>query len=336
MKGMIHVKRALLLISMMLLSVSLLLGCQSKNGESVPKNSNNTNQNGSAKVDDNSKSAEIRAVYLIGNYDEELYKLQNKSREEGKIYYHFIHNQNDLSSITSKYSLVKEGTNESYKLKEDFFNEKMIIAVYPGQGSSSVHYTVTDVNEKGAWNIEIEKLVPEVQTEDMINRVIFVEMRKEFFEKYQKVNINITEKKYTSNVFNKNELYMDDLALGGVKVNMSKKDVLKAMGKPDRIDNDVKGFHERLSYGNNTTIMLTDNKVRFIETLSTKYSTPRGLIVGDSKDELIRQYGEPSNVLEDKATGNQIFDYDLSGEYYLFHAEVKNNKIIRLQVNLVE
>jgi hypothetical protein len=336
MKGVVDVRKILILTLILLLSISLLLGCKAKSGEDIENNTSVTNQNGSSKVIDSATGADIKAVYLIGGYDEELYDLQNINREEGKIYYHLIHNQNTLLNVVTKYNLVKEGSVGSYASEKDFFKENIIIAIYPGQGSSSVNYAVTDVNEKGAWNIEIEKMVPEVQTEDIINRVIFIEIKKELFEKWQKVSINITEKEITSNVFNKNELYMDDLAIGGVKVFMSKEDVLKTIGKPDRIDKDIKGYQVGLNYKNNTTIMLRDNYVRFIETLSSTYSTPRGLKVGDTKEMLIDLYGEPSEIFDDKATGNKIFDYDLSGEYYLFHAEVKNNKVIRLQVNLVE
>jgi hypothetical protein len=48
---------------------------------------------------------------------------------------------------------------------------------------------------------------------------------------------------------------------------------------------------------------------------------------------LTELYGEAS-LVETLDNGNELYSFDLSGEYHLFHAEIKDNVILRLQVNL--
>jgi hypothetical protein len=55
--------------------------------------------------------------------------------------------------------------------------------------------------------------------------------------------------------------------------------------------------------------------------------------VGDTAAALKAQYGEPS-LVKTLDNGNEIYSFDIAGLYHLFHAELKGEVIVRLQVNL--
>ena len=66
-----------------------------------------------------------------------------------------------------------------------------------------------------------------------------------------------------------------------------------------------------------------------IEITSERYQTPRGLKVGDSLSTLKKLYGKPSYVHNGEYSFNDGYMYDL------FNVTVKDDKVIKIRVNLV-
>lgn len=124
----------------------------------------------------------------------------------------------------------------------------------------------------------------------------------------------------------------DDLALGDLKVNMTRQMIEKVMdaGLSDSSEEDRYGMKsEYLDYNDGTKIHLVDGKIYSIEVSSSDYPTPRGLKVGDSASEIEILYGKPDDITEDG-----IWIYSPEG-YDVFFVTVKDEIVKAIKVSLV-
>lgn len=80
----------------------------------------------------------------------------------------------------------------SLNYTKDYFRNRAILLVYPEQGSSSLSYTVDEVDEyKDHLEVLIEKYIPSEVTTDMINHGLLIEIHRESVN--NPVNIKIIE-----------------------------------------------------------------------------------------------------------------------------------------------
>lgn len=211
---MINLKK---IFKLLLLSLSLLVivtGCNIKSymldkrideDDKIPASSN--------KQIDDITIADIKAVYLTGKYNEELNKLQNRNKEEHKVYYCLIKDKEELDKIQTKYELVLDDIGSAYNRTEEFFNNNMIIIIFPEQVPANIKFSVADITEQqNEISVKLEKKYLGTNNNDIVNRAIFIEMKKELWTKWQNVHID---------VFDKNELTMEDLQLGELKLRFS-------------------------------------------------------------------------------------------------------------------
>lgn len=125
-------------------------------------------------------------------------------------------------------------------------------------------------------------------------------------------------------------LTMDDLQLGGIKLGMKADQAEQTMAvKPSKVIKEQNDEIEKWLY-EGIELDVQENQVIYASTASKEYATPRGLKVGDSAERLLKLYGTPSRIY------NNIYSFEIDKEHYVFHAEVKDGKVIRIQVNLAD
>jgi hypothetical protein len=275
---------------------------------------------------------------VSGAYNEELYQKQEQLKGINQIYGIIIEDRAALESLKNKYNLESSLEGQNLDYPDEFFKNNAIIAVFPEQGSSSVKYIFGKAEATDYLiDITIEQYLPEVSTADIVNRGFIIGFSKEklYLEDKKLKPLNITQRTIlpTMGKVDKSELTIEDLMLGNIRVQIAESQLNFVMNiVPNKSEKEQNGIVERRTY-EGVEITLSENEVIRISSTSDRYPTPRGLKVGDRVDTLLDLYGEPSEIIETQ-NNTKIYSFDLSGEYYLFHAEVKDGKIIRLQVNL--
>lgn len=267
------------------------------------------------------------AVYLRGDYSEELYEKQQKQKDIP--FYVTIDSEKALKEAVEKYNLVIEAESIKPQYKDKFFQNYKMLIVFPEQGSSGVAFAVNNIEIKDrSVAIEIEQTIPEVMTMDMINRGILIAMSNHFLGNIQDYQIKVLKNQLQADVYNKDDLRIEDLQLGSIKVRMKPEELDQVMkAQPKEAVREFEGYVEKRIYQEGVEVKITEGEVSHISVTTKEYQTPRGLKVGDSVERLKELYGEPSQIQDN------IYSFDLSNEYFLFHAEVKDGKIVRLQVN---
>ncbi|MCL6592218.1 MAG: hypothetical protein K6U80_20015 [Firmicutes bacterium] len=92
-------------------------------------------------------------------------------------------------------------------------------------------------------------------------------------------------------------IIVDDLQLGKLKIGLLYNEVVEIMGDmPKKVEKDESAHMITLDYDDGTNIVIFANRVYDLSVISPKYSTPRGLKVGDNKDKVIQLYGQPPNT----------------------------------------
>lgn len=89
------------------------------------------------------------------------------------------------------------------------------------------------------------------------------------------------------------------------------------------------GYDYDLFYQDGTTVHMLNDKVYSIEVSSNKYQTPRGLRVGDTKERVIELYNYPAYQ-----SGTE-WNYSTEGDYILFSIIYEDDKVIKININLV-
>lgn len=230
----------------------------------------------------------------------------------------------------SAYNLLLESLNieKNADIDEGYFKKNTLLAIFPKLHSSTVDYEVVRAYiEADTAKLEISKLIPAEMTDDLTFEGILVSLDNEELGSTNSFDI-YTNTRMVNNNDEKNSLTMEDLQLGQLKLRMSSEEVTEALqAHPLQVIMEQNGLLEKRFY-DGIELQLLSGEVSYISTSSDQYVTPRGLKVGDSVEELIELYGTPSQIY------NNIYSFDFSDEYYLFHAEVKDGKIVRIQVNL--
>ena len=285
------------------------------------------------------------AHQIKGDYNEELFNEQTKLQQEDKYYYTILQSEQELRDLVKKLNLVNDMGDMSLNYTEKFFEEHKMVAVFPQQGSSGVNYAVTSISPTDTLiDIVLEQYIPEVATTDIVNKGFLIGIEKEELlgKDNQDKNIHITMRTVQAVTgMDKNDLSMDDLALGNLKLMMTAAYVDRIMNTtPISVETTSEGeiepvVVEKRKY-EDLEAVIRENELVYLSTTSDHYATPRGLKVGDHADVLLERYGEPSQIAEDEKAKTKIYSFDLSGEYFFFHAEIKEDEIIRLQVNLAD
>lgn len=138
-----------------------------------------------------------------------------------------------------------------------------------------------------------------------------------------------------------NDITMDDLKLGDLNLNITRKKLFKIMQtKKNKLIKDesnsqskqkYESLEEYLTYQDGTIILLLDNTVASISVSSPNYKTPRGLKVGDSESDLIKLYGKYSYSIKIK----RVYFYGAE-EYDVFILTVVKGIIKVIEVKLVD
>lgn len=127
-----------------------------------------------------------------------------------------------------------------------------------------------------------------------------------------------------------------DLALGGISIGDSTEKVVKTYGKPLNIKRHDQNNLE-YSYKNIVFYFSKNNEVDYIKTLSSDdanlITTPRGIAVGNSVEDLVKAYG---NAHQKDSLGNNIVGYIYGLRYssfsLLFECDSSTNKIVRISL----
>lgn len=128
------------------------------------------------------------------------------------------------------------------------------------------------------------------------------------------------------------KLTFNDLQLGNVQIGMQHEVVDKSI-KSKVVNQEIQdGTLISIDYEDGTTIVFQAGRVQFISVSNSKYPTPRGLAVGDSKDKAYKLYGEPN----DGTINDSCWVYSITSDSDNFTILFKGKKIIRLEVHILE
>ncbi|MFZ5354623.1 MAG: hypothetical protein ACOZCL_18120 [Bacillota bacterium] len=278
-------------------------------------------------------------VYMNGGYSDELYNEQLKLEEKGQVYNVLVKSTKQFNELIEKYQLTYDSDVAGSTFNDDFFRNNTILAVMPVQSSSSILYSVSGVEKTDdTLKISIGKTQPEIMTMDISLKAVLLGFSNSYLNGIKSYDFSIVAVQDHSSLdcqlLPASELALGDLTLGSLSVRMTREDVNNILqAEPQNISKDESNKIEKLFY-QGLDIVISNGEVSYISTTDSSYPTPRGLKTGDGVNKLIDLYGEPSEIIEYKEKGSKVYSFDLSNEYHLFHAEVKDGIIIRLQVNL--
>jgi hypothetical protein len=125
----------------------------------------------------------------------------------------------------------------------------------------------------------------------------------------------------------------DDLALGKLKVNMTRQmidEVMQAELQMSEKDSSYGIESEYLFYDDETVIHLVEGKIYSISVATADYPSPRGLKVGDTEDTLKQLYGEPTAI-----EGSSRWIYSSEGGYDLIFVTVEDGVVAEIMVSQV-
>ncbi|MGF7050788.1 hypothetical protein J2T13_005338 [Paenibacillus sp. DS2015] len=131
----------------------------------------------------------------------------------------------------------------------------------------------------------------------------------------------------------KGYINIEELKLNDLYLKMTYSDLSKVMGTEleKTVENDLgdDGIMYKLTYVDGTIVYLINDEIYSIEVTSTDYLTPRGLRVGDSIEKVVELYKNPA-YLDDNNWG-----YSTTNDYILFTLEFIENKVSKIEINLV-
>ncbi|MDF2521559.1 MAG: hypothetical protein K0R84_2187, partial [Clostridia bacterium] len=271
-----------------------------------------------------SKAVQTKNQALTVTCDYTAWKVQAEYDEE-----FFIQNKDAISTEEttsliikdlSAYNLLLEGLNieKNTNIDESYFEKNTLIAIFPKLHSSTVNYEVARAYiEADTAKLEISKLIPAAVTDDLTFEGILVSIDNEELGSTDSFDI-YTNTRMVNNNDEKDSLTMEDLQFGQLKLRMNSEELTEALqARPLQVIMEQNGLLEKRFY-DGIELQLLSGEVSYISTTSDQYVTPRGLKVGDSVEKLIELYGTPSQIY------NNVYSFDFSDEYYLFHAEVKD------------
>jgi hypothetical protein len=119
-----------------------------------------------------------------------------------------------------------------------------------------------------------------------------------------------------------------DVALGGIAIGDSPKQVRSKLGQPKAIEKSPDYLSLHYTYAN-VRVSFDDNVVTGLFTDSDKSCTPKGLCPGDSLDKMRKLYGEP--LLTDRESG-RFFEYYGIDVYCWFQIPDQGNKVSSIKV----
>ena len=126
----------------------------------------------------------------------------------------------------------------------------------------------------------------------------------------------------------------EDLMLNDLYLEMAYSDFSKIMGseleKTAEYDLGDDGVIYKLTYVDGTIVYLLNDVIFSIEVTSTNYITPRGLKVGDSKEEVVKLYKNPFHLYNDNwgYTNTNV-------EYIRFTLEFVENRVSKIGITQI-
>ncbi|MCT4592981.1 MAG: hypothetical protein N4A57_01705 [Anaeromicrobium sp.] len=121
------------------------------------------------------------------------------------------------------------------------------------------------------------------------------------------------------------EINISDLKFGKLMCGLNYEDIIKILGKP--LKEEFNGV--KLQYKDETRLYINP-VVKSIEINSSNYSTPRGLIVGDSKEKVRELYGEPDDIRRDGTS--EFWEY-LTNDLDYLHIDFVEEKVKSIMIN---
>lgn len=329
------------LILVLILSLSLALSaCSLPAPAPEPQEPPVTTPPGSeAPAEDRSYTTPPFAFPIRGDYHEALYLEQAALREKGLLFGLLIEDTAAWNHAVETYGFISDRIGQTLNYADVYFENYALLIVFADQGSSSIQYQFGKAEATDFLiDVTLEQYLPEIMTEDIVMKGFVVGLEKtglHFSDGTQKP-LNITQRSIPLTYGTpSSELTVEDLRLGNLAVRLAALELdFRMSQKPERVELAHDGYEETRYYEDGVKILILENEVFMISTESPNYPTPRGLKVGDSLETLTTLYGEAPRV-ETLENGNTLHSFALSeGQYLLFHAELREETIVRLQVNL--
>jgi hypothetical protein len=289
-------------------------------------------------VEDLSYTTPPFAFPIEGGYHEGLALEQEALKEKGQLFGLLIDNTEDWTEAIEAYRFESAREGQGLNYGDDYFESYALLIVFAEQGSSSIQYQFGKAEATDSLiDVTIEQYLPEIGTADMVLKGFVAGMEKDalYLPDGSPKPLNITQRTISPTTDTPvDDLTVEDLRLGNLSVRLAALELdFRMAQKPELVELAHDGYEQWRYYENGIEILIIENEVFMISTENPDYPTPRGLKVGDTLETLNALYGEAS-MIEALENGNQLHSFDLSGEYHLFHAEIKGDTIVRLQVNL--
>jgi len=150
---------------------------------------------------------------------------------------------------------------------------------------------------------------------------------------YIAMSIRTTRESYGSSLEGNNQVTLEDLQLGDIKLGITYDELLELLENEsdesiEVSEDEYEGLVAKTLYlPDDTQILVVDGTVHSVNVISPDYPTPRGLKVGDSEETLLELYGEPASI------DDNYWNYTYEG-YELFTVKVEDSKVTEMQIDL--
>ena len=332
--------KKILVLSMVALALISTTACQS-NLKTVGSDKANSGIDQKFEENAGSKKGEKQppfAIYVRGKVSDDLYEKQAALKQKGQIFYIEINSEAELKNAISEYELLLQDESDTLAYGKDFFKDNKMYLILPMQHSGSINYIVEEISKKEtSVYIRLESYIPEIMTTDLVNKGIVVGVSRGFIGDCKGFEVDLREVLIDMSAINPSDLTVDDLQLGNLRVKTAPEVVDMVMKiEPQKLVQKHQEVVTRVYDGVEVTISF--GEVSHILATSPDYATPRGLKVGDSLQRLLELYGEPSQIIKESESskGGDLYSFDLSENFYLFHAVVKDGKVLNLEVHITD
>lgn len=230
------------------------------------------------------KNNELKQIDLDNISNDDGYHIKFKSYDEDQLLLNFEGLENNFIVPLSRYQAALY---KKIKNKEKFYDD-LRFGYFPGSYFEILDYDGDGKNElkcskifAAEYKSDIAKLDIIYKYNDKDWRIVSAEVesinkKKSEFDKAKQINFN-------------------DLKFGKLMCGLNYNEVVKMLGKPLTESNFV-GID--LEYKDGTSLYICP-VVNNIKVTSSNYSTPRGLTVGDTKEKVIKLYGNPDETVID-------------------------------------
>ncbi len=246
----------------------------------------------------------------------------------------------DESSDGSEYKIISDNDNVFINIYSNAFEgtEESFYNSLKGQVGTIADFTFRDGSSGKRIEVSDDEVYfTRLDGDSFVVLHISAQGGKQWFDKnretieYIAMSIRTTREGYGISLSGENQVTLDDLQLGKIKLGMTYDELVEILENEtvEVAQDEYEGLVAKTLYlADDTQILVVDDTVYSVNVISPDYPTPRGLKVGDSEEAIRQLYGDPASIDDDN-----YWSYTYDG-YELFTVRVEDGKAIEIQIDV--